>query len=512
MSDWTSGYVADVDYTYGYYPELNPLRTRLAFLNAGLLPPKIETACELGFGQGISTNIHAAATPISWFGTDFNPAQARYAQDLASLSRNGAELVDDDFKAYLSRTDLPDFDFIGLHGIWSWISDENRRVIVDFIRKKLKVGGVVYVSYNTLPGWATFAPVRHLMTEHAEVLGADGIGLLNKIDAAMDFSKRVLGLSARYTHSHPTVNDKLIETMAKSKHYLAHEYFNRDWDPMYFADMVSWMQPAKIEYANSAAYKDHIRAIDLSLEQIEFLDSITDPMFQQSTRDFLVNETFRKDYWIRGLRKLTRGEQQVMLSDLEVVLTTPSSLMSLKTQGAQGEVNLKEELYLPLIELLSDHSQRSLGEITAQLGEDTFSLDLVVQAITILTHMGHIAPAQNRSSGDSVIANTKSLNGYLIEQSRYSTEVTFLASPVTGGGVQVNRVERMYLDYQNSGVESESDWATNAATQLAAQGHKLMDDGVALEPGTRTNELLSKMAHEFKNHKIPMLRSLKIIN
>jgi len=44
---------------------------------------------------------------------------------------------------------LPDFDYIGLHGIWSWISDENRQVIVDFIRKKLKVGGVLYISYNT---------------------------------------------------------------------------------------------------------------------------------------------------------------------------------------------------------------------------------------------------------------------------------------------------------------------------------------------------------------------------
>ena len=28
----------------------------VAFLNAGLAPPKIETACELGFGQGVSVN------------------------------------------------------------------------------------------------------------------------------------------------------------------------------------------------------------------------------------------------------------------------------------------------------------------------------------------------------------------------------------------------------------------------------------------------------------------------
>ena len=28
MADWTSGYVTDVSYTFGYYPELNPLRAR----------------------------------------------------------------------------------------------------------------------------------------------------------------------------------------------------------------------------------------------------------------------------------------------------------------------------------------------------------------------------------------------------------------------------------------------------------------------------------------------------
>ena len=45
MSDWTDGYVADIDYTYGYYPELNPLRARLALLNKGLALPG------LGCGQ-----------------------------------------------------------------------------------------------------------------------------------------------------------------------------------------------------------------------------------------------------------------------------------------------------------------------------------------------------------------------------------------------------------------------------------------------------------------------------
>ena len=149
MTNWTAGYVADVGYTYGYYTELNPLRISLAFLNAGLVPPQMGAACELGFGQGVSTNLHAAASVTQWHGTDFNPSQASFAQELGQASGADVALCDEAFDAFCSRDDLPAFDYIGLHGIWSWISDANRAVIVDFIRRKLKVGGVLYISYNT---------------------------------------------------------------------------------------------------------------------------------------------------------------------------------------------------------------------------------------------------------------------------------------------------------------------------------------------------------------------------
>jgi ribosomal protein L11 methylase PrmA len=49
MSDWTSGYVADIGYTFGYYNELNPNRGTLAFLNSGYVPPSLGIHCELGY-------------------------------------------------------------------------------------------------------------------------------------------------------------------------------------------------------------------------------------------------------------------------------------------------------------------------------------------------------------------------------------------------------------------------------------------------------------------------------
>ena len=83
MSTWSDGYVSDINYTYGYYTELNPNRVVLPFLKAGLAVPKMGAACELGFGQGVSINAHAAASRTSWWGTDFNPAHVGFAQELA---------------------------------------------------------------------------------------------------------------------------------------------------------------------------------------------------------------------------------------------------------------------------------------------------------------------------------------------------------------------------------------------------------------------------------------------
>jgi hypothetical protein len=39
MTDWPSGYVADIGYTHGYYFAPNPLRLNVAFLDAGLAFP-----------------------------------------------------------------------------------------------------------------------------------------------------------------------------------------------------------------------------------------------------------------------------------------------------------------------------------------------------------------------------------------------------------------------------------------------------------------------------------------
>ena len=105
--DWSAGYVVETGYTYGCYPELNPVRAALPLLTKGLRAPKIETACELGFGQGCSAAVHAATQPdIEWWGCDFAPAQAVFARDLVAASGAKANFFDDAFDEYKQLRDL----------------------------------------------------------------------------------------------------------------------------------------------------------------------------------------------------------------------------------------------------------------------------------------------------------------------------------------------------------------------------------------------------------------------
>jgi SAM-dependent methyltransferase len=511
MTDWTSGYVADIGYTYGYYSELNPLRVRLAFLNRGLALPEGGAACELGFGQGLSANVHAAASGTVWHGTDFNPSQAGFAKELAAASGSGAKLHDEAFADFCTRSDLPEFDYIGLHGIWSWISDENRTVIVDFVRRKLKVGGVLYISYNTLPGWAAFAPMRHLMTVHAEVLGSEGRGIISRIDGAIDFAEKLIATNPSYVRANPQVPERLKKMKEHNRHYLAHEYFNRDWHPMHFATMADWLEPAKLQYACSAHYLDHIDAINLSADQQALLQEIPDPMFRESVRDFITNQQFRRDYWVKGARKMSALDQAEALRRERVILTAEREDVSLKVTGSLGEANMSEAVYGPILDVLSDHKPRTLGQIEQGVRGKEVSFLQVLQAVMVLTGAGHLSAAQE----DGVVAKAKKqtdkLNTHLCHKARGSSDVAFLSSPVTGGGVAVSRFQQIFIAAIAQGKKQPSEWGQMAWDLLAAQGQRIIKDGKAVESAEDNLAELQSQAKAFAEKRLPVLKALQVV-
>lgn len=510
MTDWSSGYVSDIGYTYGYYNELNPLRTRLALLSAGIDFPETATACELGFGQGLSANIHAAASAVEWHGTDFNPAQAAFAQELARTAGSGAALHDAAFADFANRPDLPDFDYIGLHGIWSWISDENRGVIVDFLRRKLKVGGVLYISYNTMPGWAAFAPMRHLMTEHASVLGAEGRGIVSRIDGALDFADKLLATNPTFLRANPGLKDRLDRIKGQNRHYLAHEYFNRDWHPMHFSTMADWLEPAKLQFAASAHYLDQVDAINLTADQIAFLAEIPDAMFREATRDFMVNQQFRRDYWIRGRRDLTAFDRAEKLRQLRVMLAAVRADVSLKVTGSLGEANMSEAVYAPILDALADNRPKTIAQIEQAVAPARIGFNQVMQAMLILAGQGSLVAVQD----DAVVSRARKacdrLNAAIKLKARGAGDITYLASPVTGGGILVPRFQQLFLLAIDSGRKQPADWAQFAWQILESQGQKIVRDGQTIESAKDNIAELTTQAQAFAEKSLGIYRALQV--
>jgi SAM-dependent methyltransferase len=510
MTDWTGGYTADIGYTFGYYNELNPLWHQLAFLNAGLVPPPILNACELGFGQGLSVNIHAAASDCQWYGTDFNPAQAGFAQELSEVSGAGARLFDQSFAEFSGHADLPAFDYIGVHGIWSWISDENRAAIVDFVRRKLAVGGVLYISYNTQPGWASMVPMRDLLIEHGDLMGVTAKGIVSRIEGALDFAENLLATTPLFARAYPHVADRIKAMKLQNRNYLAHEYFNRDWLPMSFARMAEWLAPAKLNFACSANYLDFVDAVNLTARQQTFLKDIPDFMFRETVRDFMVNQQFRKEYWVKGARRLSLLDQAEAMRRQRVMLMPARADVSLKFKGALGEATMQEQTFGPILDALSDHAPRSLGEIERAVKDKAVSFGQIREATLLLRGAGTIVAVQDEGRIGSARKRTEKLNAFLCNKARGGQEINFLASPVTGGGVTVGRFPQLFLLARSQGKKQPLEWAQFAWQIMGLQGQKIVKEGKTLEAPEQNLAELNALAQGFADKQLHTLKALGI--
>lgn len=511
MAEWNEGYQSDIGYTYGYYPELNPLHVRLAFLSAGLKFPEVGTACELGFGQGLSTAIHGAASMVEWHGTDFIPAQADIALEFGKASGGAVHLHDQSFAEFCNRTDLPDFDFVAMHGIWSWVSDDNRRVIVDFLRRKLKVGGVVYISSNTPAGWAAMVPMRQLLTQHAEVMSASGQGILPRIDAAFNFAERLLATNPLFAQANPSMGPRLAKVRASSRNYVAHEYFNRDWALMPFPDLVQWLTPAKLNHACSAHYLDLVEGINLTPAQRALLAEIPDPAFREMTRDLMVNQVFRRDYWVKGPRKLNPVQRGELMREQRVVLAQSPAEMAKKVTTSLGEAELQGAVYGPLLEVLARQPVVTLGQIEQALAARKLGMAQILEAVLVLGGIGALAAAQDPGVTAKVTARTRQFNQYLCMQGRGSSEINHLASPVTGGGIVVTRFRQLLLLAMAQGKKTPHEWAQYAWSIAAAQGGKITKNGVTLESAEENIAEMTEQAKEFAATQLPVLKTLGVV-
>lgn len=510
---WTDGYQTTVNYTYGYYRDLSPNYQRFCLLLNGVDCPSSHaehTHCELGFGQGVSLNIHAASNFGHFYGTDFNPAHAAHANMLAEQSQTQHHFYDDSFEELLNK-DLPAFDSISLHGIWSWISHENQHIILKFIRKFLKPNGIVYISYNCVTGWAANMPIRELFHSHFK-FNSTSTNPIQNVKDALDFSEDLLNQNPIFARRNPNALSKVKDLKNQNPNYLIHEYLNQDWQCFSFQQVVKTLEDIKLTYAGSTDLNTLLDNINFSEEHQAFLKKIDHPIFREQCRDYFANTQFRRDLFIRGKNNLTLQQTHQRLRQIPFVLLSAAEHIPKTINGYLGEFNLLPEVYQPIGEMFKaqDYLSLTIAEIEAKHPELNFNK--ILNAMTILCHLGIAQPCQIEPTA-KMIEQSQSINQYLLEQATFQTNYQVLACAITGIGIPTDHFSQLfYRAHFIEGLQTKEQFAEYVFEVIQKLGWYVLDqDGKSITDNDQSIQIIAQKAQHFlDSEKLKIAQHLKL--
>ncbi len=507
-SHWSYGYMTEIAYPSKYFRELSPLYQAHALRFAQILAPQTNAPkyLEIGYGNGMALNAHAAAQPGEFWGTEFNPTHASLAMEFAAESQAPIQILGESFEELLARRDLPQFDYIALHGVWSWISADNRSIIMDVVRRHLRPGGVVYLCYNVHPGCSHFAPLRDLMVLYAERACGKHLGIEKKIEQTIQFCQRLAGAGAEFFRANESVIAWLDSLQEKSRNYLAHEYFNLDWELMSFAQLEEICNAAKLTYATSVSLQDQLYGISAPAACREMLAEYTDTTMRETIKDFFCNEKLRKDLLVSGKRFIPN---ESFLEDLDSMQFALTAIPQIPTPES-GKITLQESIYPPLQEALGEEqgTRFSFADLRKKLEKADISRQGAIRAIMAMLHNSEAAPAQSEETVDMVQKRVQKLNRFLCKRARFMDDIEFLVAPLTGGVVGVRRFSKLFLLALEEGKKGKREIANYVWQIFSEQGKKIIKDQKTLTTAAENISELQSRYDDFSKNELRFLKRL----
>lgn len=445
-NDWTAGYASDMPYTTQYYREQSPAWMNLVCLINGVEPVALQqpfTYFELGSGRGLTAQVLAAGNPAGQFyAADFNPAHVAEAARLAADAQlDNLTLLENSFAELAAgEVVLPQFDFITMHGVYTWVNQENRRHIVRFVERYLKPGGLLYVSYNAMPGWSPALPLQRLVVEYAglfpnrpdlQMLGANNlVEMLGEVDAA-------------YLTQNPALAGRIEGMRTAAPSYMVHEYMHRHWQPLYHADVAGDLAAAKLSYAGSADLPFAYPALYLTPERQALLDQIGSQAVRETLVDYFFNTSFRKDVFVRGRCRLGAARQLQLLATVGVALMVPRASARSEIQMKFGTFDGDPATYSAVLDALAA-GPRTLDELIVLPALAHLDLPGLAQ-IAVLLCASNQASLYFSGTAEVPAAPHAAhrLNRTLAGRSGVGEEYPALCAPLLQGGVKVTLHERL---------------------------------------------------------------------
>ena len=450
------GYVLDTSYADTFFQELSPAWLNYARAVNGMPATPLDrpfTYLELGAGFGHSTVVNAAAFPHGEFhACDFNPEHITGGRAYAgTLGLRNIEFHEASFEQLLSA-ELPMFDFVVLHGVYSWVGAEARSAIRQIIREKLAPGGLVYVSYNCMPGWASELPVRRLLVELAAAAAGESS---EKMRHAVQVLTQMSGHGVRYFEASPEAA-RAIESYGRvPPKYLAHEFLNETWQPFYSIDVIDEMAGAGVSFVGSATLADNHPMLLVEESAAEAMKGLASPRLQHLALDFATNRRFRRDVFVRSDTSRSQMEAARALNTTLIGCVGDPQKLSTRVKVPRGQISFQPDFIDELKSLLRN-GPVTLGNATAALGSKSRNVTEIVRNLAFLVAGGALTPfakifyrelpAEVRRPANAIVERSLAC---IIEQ----RAARAIPSELLGNGVLVKPLEALAIIELLSGAE-----------------------------------------------------------
>lgn len=513
MKDWGTGYVGDIAYSAGYYHDQAPAHLSFICLMNGFEPKPVDKPfnyLELGCGLGLTVNVLAATNPNGNFvGIDFNPAHIAEAEAVADAA--GLENVtfhESSFEQTLSETciDLPDFDIVTLHGVYSWVSPDDRLRIVEILRRKLKPGGVVYLSYNAMPGWSGGEAVQRLLYEYGQ-LTTERSDL--QFERALTFLRSLRDADVAYFKDNRFF-ESILEIHGKGRvSYLTHEYINRNWQPLYHFDVARALAEAKLQFVGSSHALDNFPDLNHRAERQELLTRIPAADVRETVKDFFMPRLLRKDVFMRGARRLSLSRQEQLIGPMPFALVIPADAATLDLKAPIGEIQVSSDAFSPVLGALAEGTRNMKELLTLSECKEKNGAK-AIEIAGVLVGSGQAEPALPEPSLASLKAVCR-LNLALAQRAATKPigEAHALASAEIGGAVPASGLEMRVYEGLLTGVQEEAvALAEHVWQPLKAQSERLLKAGRMLETEEENLSLLREDIGRVLAQSLPLWRRI----
>lgn len=248
ISDIKNSY-DDLMYESGAFPQtaINNLEARARLMGLQPAPAANAKVLELGCSMGGNIITQALYYPDAEFaGIDLSGRQV--AQGNAIIEKMGLENVRLEEKDILTVDEsFGKFDYIIVHGIWSWVPDAVKDKIFSICRNNLTEHGIAYISYNVYPGWKRQEQLREIMyfagrdvlEEPLEARTRKGLDALKALAEILENDKG-LGGGGKLPAIQKILNHNF--------YYIAHEYMEAFNDPIYVNGFIEWANRHRLAY------------------------------------------------------------------------------------------------------------------------------------------------------------------------------------------------------------------------------------------------------------------------